>query len=140
ILGDFHIASDDSPRALFSPNPQLVREEQMVNSLTTSTEPGSFIIVKNTASQEIYQRIEQLEQQLEQQLPAADQLIGAHNFFPSPKNSARAFALNERLYGDGGVALEFMRTQGFTDDSIAQLQQKYRQGKPEWFSPADFFA
>src|SRR5690606_36592710 len=136
VLGDFHIASDDSPRALFSPNPQLVREEQMVNNLTTSTEPGSFIIVKNPASQEVYQGIEQLEQQL----PVTDRLIGAHNFFPSPENSARAFALNERLYGDDGVALEFMRAQGFTDDSIAQLQQKYREGKPEWFSPADFFA
>src|SRR5690606_26597483 len=136
-LGQFQIPSNDSPRALFSPNAQLIKEEQLVNSLTGSNEPGSFIIVRSTDSQEVYQRIEQLEQQL---AATTGSLIGVHNFFPSPEKSARAFQLNERLYADKGIALEFMRSHGFTEESIEQLQENYRNSEWEWLSPAEFFA
>jgi len=136
-LGQFQIPSNDSPRALFSPNAQLIKEEQLVNSLTGSNEPGSFVIVRSADSQEVYQRIEQLEQQL---AATTGSLIGVHNFFPSPENAARAFELNQRLYADNGIALEFMRNQGFTKESIEQLQDTYRKSESQWLSPADFFA
>jgi predicted exporter len=136
-LNQFSISSNDSPRALFSPNPQLIKEEQLVNSLTVSTEPSSFIIVRGNSSQDVYTRIEQLEQRLNN---SATKLTGVHNFFPSPENSARAFQLNQRLYGDKGLALEFMRAQGFTAASIEELQESYAQQHFVWPSPADFFA
>src|SRR5690606_41898772 len=82
-------------------------------------------------------RIEQLEQQL---AATTGSLIGVHNFFPSPENAARAFALNQRLYADKGIALEFMRNQGFTKESIEQVQDTYRKSESHWLSPADFFA
>lgn len=136
-FNQFHIASDDSPRALFSPNPQLVKEEQLVTNLTASNEPSSFIIVRGNSSHEVYTRIQQLEQQLG---TSTAQLTGVHNFFPSPADAAHAFELNQRLYGDKGLALKFMHDQGFTAASIQDLQARYQQADGNWQSPADFFA
>lgn len=128
----FALVSNDSPRALFSANPQLIQEEQLVSQLLNDHEPGSFILVRDHRVQSVYDRIEQLQRQF-------GALPGAHQFFPSPEQSQQAHALNRRLYGDQGAALDFMRDQGFADDAVAALRERYGTSSPEWVSPTGFF-
>jgi predicted exporter len=137
IIGRFEFSGDDSPRALFAPNPQLIQEERIVSALITGNEPGSFVVVRGNSSQEVFTRIEAIEQRL---IAPHNKLIGVHNFFPAPENATTAHQLNQRLYGDRGIALAFMQEQNFSGEAIARLKNTYASGMPEWQSPADFFA
>ncbi len=128
----FALISNDSPRALFNANPQLAQEEQLVSQLLNDYEPGSFILVRQHDAQAVYDQIEKLEQEF-------GALPGVHHFFPSPANARHAHALNRRLYGEQGVALDFMREQGFADDAVITLNGRYNRSSPEWVSPTAFF-
>lgn len=137
ITGGGHLLHNDSPRALFAPNPALLDEEQQVSALTADYEPGIFVLIRGQSAQAVYDLTEALQQRLGE---ASGELVGAHQFFPSPAQASQNYALNQRLYGNKGLALEFMRTQGFDKDVIASLQTHYAQGEPDWLSPAAFFA
>lgn len=137
LFSGFELAYDDSPRALFSPNPQLIQEEQIVTGLTNTNEPGSFMVIRGKSAQQVYDLIGQVEQQLPEN---SNRLVGVHRFFPSPQNFQQAYQLNQRLYGDGGLALRFMREQGFAPEAVTAMQESYAQGEPAWLSPAAFFA
>lgn len=137
FLSGFQLSSDDRPRALFSPNPLLVQQEQTVSRLVSSTEPGSFVLVRAESAQRVYELIESLEQQL----PAtSNKLVGVHHFFPSPEKSTQAYQLNHRLYGEEGLALTFMEEQNFSPQVIDALTAHYARGEPQWLAPTSFFA
>lgn len=137
LISGFSFPVNDSPRAFFSPNPQLVLEEQQANHLTASYEPGSFIVIQGDSDEEVYQRIAQLEEQL-----AGDQpkLLGAHRFFPSPQQSRENYLLNARLYHEKAIALHFMVEAGFTENAVTALAQQYLTDRDHWLSPGDFFS
>lgn len=137
LLGNFQFVADDSPRALFSPNPQLVQQEQTVNKLVNSNEPGSFLLVRGENARQVYDLIEQVQQRLPGE---SDKLVGVQNFFPSPASFSKAYQLNQRLFGSDGLALAFMRDQGFSAQAVAALKDQYALGEPSWLTPAAFFA
>lgn len=132
-IGGFSWPSDDNPRAFFSPSPQLIREEQQVNALFNDYEPGSFILVRGDSSQKIYDLIAHIENQLPAQSP---QLLGAHRFFPAPDNAQKAVALNQRLYGDAGLALRFMQEHGFAPETITTFARQYSAASATASSPS----
>ncbi len=136
--GGFEIPADDSPRAFFSPSPQRLAEEQLLNPLLNRQEPGSFLRLEADRPSVIYAQI----QRLGELVPTAEKqpLLGVQLFFPSPGDAARAYALNQRLYGPEGLALKFMQSQGFTPEAINQLAEDYRQVTDPWLSPTAFFA
>lgn len=145
IASGGQLLHNDSPRALFAPNPTLLEQEQQVSALTADYEPGSFVLIRAQSAQAVYDLTEVLQRRLSE---ASGELLGAHQFFPSPVQASQNYALNQRLYDDKGnsnegkkgLALEFMRTQGFDENVIAALQTQYAQGEPDWLSPAAFFA
>ncbi len=137
--GGFQLPANDSPRAFFAPNPQLLAEEQQLNPLLNRQEPGSFLRVDGSSPDEVYARTQALTQAMNAMAPGS-RLLGTQGFFPSPADAARAYSLNQRLYGPEGLALRFMADQGFTPEAIAALAKDYRQATDPWLSPTDFFA
>lgn len=129
--------ANDSPKAFFSLNPELVAQEKLISGLVSTHEPSSFIVIDADYAQELYNRIESLQKTLGDD---ATNLFGVHNFFPSPAQQALNYTANQQLYADNGIAAQFLQQHPINSLSAQKLSEDYAQSKSTPLSPADFFS
>lgn len=133
----FSLPANDSPKAFFALNPDLVAQEKLISGLVSTHEPSSFIVIDADNAQELYNRIQSLQETLGDD--AAD-LLGVHNFFPSPTQQALNYTANQRLYAENGIAAQFLKQHPITTISAKELSESYAQSKSMPLSPAKFFS
>jgi predicted exporter len=131
------LPANDSPKAFFALNPDLVAQEKLISGLVSTHEPSSFIVIDADNAQELYNRIESLQKILGDD--AAD-LLGVHNFFPSPAQQALNYAANQRLYAENGIAAQFLQQHPINTISAKELSESYANSKSMPLSPAEFFS
>jgi predicted exporter len=131
------LPANDSPKAFFALNPDLVAQEKLISGLVSTHEPSSFIVIDADNAQELYNRIESLQKVLGDD--AAD-LLGVHNFFPSPAQQALNYTANQRLYAENGIAEKFLQQHPINTISAKELSESYANSKSMPLSPADFFS
>jgi predicted exporter len=129
--------ANDSPKAFFALNPDLVAQEKLISGLVSTYEPSSFIVVDADNAQELYQHIESLQKILGDD---ADHLFGVHNFFPSPAQQALNYTANQRLYANNGIASQFLQQHPINSLSATKLSEDYLQAKLAPLSPAALFS
>ena len=138
----FSLPASDNPRSFFAANPELVAQEKQVSEWVASHEPASFILVQGENTQQVYDRIAQVQQLLEtgsENNPAALPLLGAHLFFPSPAQQQENYLFNARLYAGENLAAEFIARQELNEISASNLAADYRAQQNQLLNPADFF-
>lgn len=131
------LPANDSPKAFFALNPDLVAQEKLISGLVSTHEPSSFIVIDANNPQELYDRIERVQKTLGDD---AAGLFGVHNFFPSPAQQALNFTANQRLYGENGIAAQFLQQHPINSVSAKELSESYAQSKSMLLSPAEFFS
>lgn len=129
--------ANDSPKAFFAINPDLVAQEKLINGLVSTHEPSSFIVIDADNAQELYSRIESVQKVLGDD--AAD-LLGVQNFFPSPAQQVLNYTANQRLYTENGIAAQFLQQHPINSVTTKELSESYIQSKSMPLSPADFFS
>jgi len=129
--------ANDSPKAFFSLNPDLVAQEKLISGLVSSHEPSSFIVVDADNAQQLYDRIESVQNALGDD---AANLLGVHNFFPSPAQQAVNYTANQRIYTSDGIAAQFLQQNPINSLSAEKLSEDYAQAKLNPLSPAEFFS
>jgi predicted exporter len=129
--------ANDSPKAFFALNQNLVAQEKLISGLVSTHEPSSFIVIDAANAQELYDRIESVQKTLGDD---AENLFGVHNFFPSPERQALNYSANQRLYAENGVAAKFLQQHPINSISAKELSESYAQSKSAPLSPADFFS
>ena len=138
----FSLPASDNPRSFFAANPELVAQEKQVSEWVASHEPASFILVQGENTQQVYDRIAQVQQLLEtgsENNPAALPLLGAHLFFPSPAQQQENYLFNARLYAGENLAAEFIARQELNEISASNLAADYRAQQNQLLNPTDFF-
>ena len=138
----FSLPASDNPRSFFAANPELVAQEKQVSEWVASHEPASFILVQGENTQQVYDRIAQVQQLLEtgsENNPAALPLLGAHLFFPSPAQQQENYLFNARLYAGENLAAEFIARQELDEISASNLAADYRAQQNQLLNPTDFF-
>jgi predicted exporter len=136
-LNRLSFPANDSPKAFFALNPDLVAQEKLISGLVSTHEPSSFIVIDADNAQELYDRIEILQTTLGDD--AAD-LFGVHNFFPSPAQQALNYTANQRLYAENGIAAQFLQQHPINSVTAKELSESYAHSKSMPLSPAEFFS
>jgi predicted exporter len=129
--------ANDSPKAFFAINSDLVAQEKLISGLVSTHEPSSFIVIDADNAQELYSRIESVQKALGDD--AAD-LLGVQNFFPSPAQQALNYTANQRLYVENGIAAQFLQQHPVNSITAKELSESYAQSKSMPLSPAEFFS
>lgn len=140
-IKDFELPVDDSLRSLLSSNSQLIAQEKQVSEWIASYELASFIVVHGDTAQQVYDRIDVLQQALDKDETngVGSQLLGVQLFFPSPVQQQKNYQLNQRLYGAGALAEQFIHQHKLTGIYADELSAAYSKQKDLLLNPADFF-
>lgn len=86
-------------------------------------------------------RIDVLQQALDKDETngVGSQLLGVQLFFPSPVQQQKNYQLNQRLYGAGALAEQFIHQHKLTGIYADELSAAYSKQKDLLLNPADFF-
>ena len=142
----FDFPVSDNPRSFFAANPHLIEQEKQVSEWIASHEPASFILLHGDNAQQVYERIAGVQAvvaHLSNEEAGEDALlplIGVHQFFPSPAQQQENYQLNQRLYGEHGLAARFIRQQELDELSAEALTIAYHAQQDHLLQPAEFFS
>ena len=114
------VTGNDSPRALFDPDPALIAEEVAVTKRTSRFEPGQYFIVRADSEAALFERISRLE------TASGEGLFSIADFLPSAETQYENHALQRRLYETDGTVSQFLESLGAGTDIATALAGEYR--------------
>jgi len=112
----------DSPRTFFEPDPQLIMQGQELQTVLTSVEPATYLVIRGDSETAVYDQLASLQEQHPDQ---AAYLFGAQDFLAAPAARQHAYALNARLYQADGLAAQFLRGLDAAPEVSTRLTQEY---------------
>lgn len=119
FLAATKLTTQDNSVAFFTISDELLAQEKKVDRLLSTYEPASFIVVKANSEQEIYTKARILSEYFD------ESFFGAHQFIPSPSSQEKNYKEYERLYGDNGLALTFLKSLDVKQETIDSLENRY---------------
>jgi len=124
---------NDDPRGFFHVSPALLQQEKAVAALTQVYEPGRYLLIRGQQPQQIFDALDQLYA-----LPGVDRemITSTAQWVPSPQVQARNYALQAKLYADGGALDLFSSALGLPKTTVATAKAAYADAaqKPLYFA------
>jgi len=113
---------NDDPRLFFHVSPSLLAQEQAVASLTQVYEPGRYIVVRGNSGEQVYATLETLYTELGAN---SEQVSSVLDWLPSRTTQEQNYALQQKLYMDGGVVDTFFEHLGLGDSQSSPIKKAY---------------
>jgi predicted exporter len=114
---------NDSPRGFFEPEPSLLAQEAELQKVISNYEPATYLIIRGTNEQAVYDQLDQLFLQYPEQKQV---IFGIHSLMNSPQQRRMAYELNARLYDSDSIAVQFLRQLELPEEQIERLPASYR--------------
>ncbi|MEC7690529.1 MAG: MMPL family transporter [Pseudomonadota bacterium] len=116
---------NDDPRRFFHVSPALLEQEQAVSALTQVYEPGRYLLIRGQQPQQIFDALDRL---LSSEGVPRESVSSIADWLPSPEAQEADYALQAKLYSDGGVLDVFARALGLPPESVAPVKAAYVDG------------
>lgn len=133
------LPTSDSPREIFSAPQNLLDEDRIVSDVTNDFEPGKYLVVTGNKTQDIFDRLRELHSLAGGEDGTVSGLVTIDHWLPSPDRQQQNHKLQARLYGDEGLAIEWLRELDVEPNLIAQLKDEYQRAENHILQPADVF-
>lgn len=117
----------DNIRVLYTPEPQLVQQQQAISSVLPAHSPNQFYLISHSDEQQLLSIASQFKSSLEE-LVAAGSISGYQllsDFVPPALYQQKNHRLLlDTAYQPAGIADELMQTAGFNQRSIEHIRQQ----------------
>ncbi len=133
LLAGIH--SSDDPRLFFKPDERLLQEEITIGNITSSLEPGNYLVIRGGTVEEVYTAIQMLKQGGS---PEYSKLVSITSWLVAPQKQRENYRLNERFYGKNGIAYPFLNDLGVDSDVIQDIKNEYSEAKGKLLAPSVF--
>ena len=113
---------NDDPRRFFHVSPALLEQEKAVSSHTQVYEPGRYLLIRGQQPQQLFDALDKLYA-----FPGVtrDAVASVADWLDSPEAQARHYALQKKLYAEGGALDLFASKLGLPDASVAPVKAAY---------------
>jgi predicted exporter len=133
LLSQLRLGSD--LRLLYQPSPDLLQSEKILQQSLQGFAPNQYFLVRAATPEAVLQKEEQFRREQLAPLLAKNALRGyaaTSLIVPSREQQQTFYQLQESLYGEQGLATDFMARAGFDAEAVQRLQQAFRSAKGQW--------
>ena len=125
--------TNDDPRRFFHVSQSLLSQEQEVANLTQIYEPGRYLLIRGNNPEAIFTALGAINN-ADGVEPHA--ITSVADYLPSPQHQLNNYALQAKLYEEGGALDTFTATIGIAPQVSEQVKQDYKlaAGDPLRFS------
>ena len=121
--------TNDDPRRFFHVSPSLLAQEREVASLTQVYEPGRYLLVTGRTSDVVFDALQTLYGELGAQQGSLSSVL---DWLPSPTIQADNYALQAKLYKEGGVLDEFATRLDLSRSQFTSLKSAYQRAEGQF--------
>ena len=123
---------NDDPRLFFNVSAQLLEEEQQVSEVFQLYEPGRYLVIKASSTEEVYNLLENFSSQA---VRYDIQFSSMLDWLPSPTQQKKDYLLQEMLYADSGVLDLFAQNLGLPAEFFISVKEQYLLQKNKHLMP-----
>ncbi|MBO1256752.1 MMPL family transporter [Alteromonas sp. 5E99-2] len=120
------IKTNDDPRQFFHVSQSLIAQEKEVSAVTQVFEPGRYLVVEGTNSDDIYTTLSLFYSQLGSH---RQNLTSVLDWLPSKTTQEQNYKLQSALYNDGGIVDLFFQKLGMTESYSNDIKADYLNAK-----------
>ncbi|MDC8829452.1 MMPL family transporter [Alteromonas gilva] len=115
--------TNDDPRRFFHVSGALLSQEQEIADLTQIYEPGRYLLIRGDNPEAIFSALDTIKTAVDVESHA---ITSVADYFQSPQQQLNNYALQAKLYEDGGALDSFSATIGLAPDVIKQIKRDYQ--------------
>lgn len=133
LLSQLRFGSD--LRLLYQPTPELLHSERVLQQSLQGFAPNQYFLIRAASPEALLQAEEQFRREQLDPLLAEQAIRGyaaVSQVVPSRAQQQVNYQLQEAIYGEQGLASDFMQRAGFGIDIPEALQQAYRTAQEQW--------
>ncbi|MBX2809803.1 MAG: MMPL family transporter [Cellvibrionaceae bacterium] len=135
IMGQ--LTFSDDPSGFFHASDTLIAQQQQLRSLSNSYEPGRYLLIEGSQSDEVYQRFAAVVSGYQREAQQALALYSPMTIIPAPEQQLRDYQLQARLYQSGGVVEQLFKRLHMPPETARSLSEAYDQAQSVPLDPAD---
>lgn len=117
------INTNDDPRLFFHVSESLLSQEQEVASLTQVYEPGRYLLVRGDTPEAVFSALDAINIAKGVE---PDAITSVADYLQSPQHQLNNYALQEKLYRDGGALDTFAATIGISAEISEEVKRNYK--------------
>lgn len=132
-LSQLRIGSD--LRVLYQPSPALLQSERVLQQSLQGFAPNQYFLLRGATPEALLQKEEQFRREYLDPLVTSEAMqdyAAVSRMVPSQQQQQRAYQLQASLYGEQGLAGEFMQRAGFGTAAVEDLQRAYQVAHDQW--------
>jgi len=132
---------NDNPRLFFNPAESLLEQEKQANQYSSNFEPGRYIVISGSSSEQIYQRYDSLLSAIKPNFSDKedDIFFSAMQLLPSPTQQEQDYRLQSRIYEENGIAENLFSNIGLAPEQTKILYEAYLENKNKILKPTILF-
>ena len=137
------LLSADNVRALYQPDAALQQQDQQVQALAPGFSANQFLLLRAESSEALLQLDEQFQTELEnlRRNGVIDSWNSISHSLPSAARQRQDYdLLEQKVYGDSGVAWPLMSAIGFEAEATNKLKTQFASSAGNWLLPESWLA